>query len=155
MLTKNEIDVLSHELLYIAVTDCTDMLDDNDDEYNFLDDLHDKIDCYKHNIIQIIKLCDDYDLHIKMWGRSDWNNTIYDDIYDLNDCDMFGDDDLIWLLDKNNDVVLVINDYCQPIELSRYDCVINNNRYGHKICGYNCELLPQSVIDKYGIIDME
>lgn len=151
MLDTNEMNVLLHELLYIATTDCTDFYnDDYDDVNDFFNGLNHYIDCYKNNAIQIIKLCNDYNLHIKFIGRSNWENETYKYLYydDLNGV-YFGDDDLLHLIDNDNNVVLVINDYCQCIELNRYmlDDYIKIK--------YKTDVITQNIIDNYNIRDME
>lgn len=154
MLNANEINVLIHELLYIATTDCTDNYDDNDYDCidEFYNDINDKIDNYKNNAMGIIKLCNDYDLHLKFIGRSDWKNETYKYLYYDDDDDInvyFGDDDLIHLIDNDNNVVLVINDFCQCIDLERYDLSWGNYPK------YKLNVINETITDKYDIIDME
>lgn len=152
MLNSIEIDVLMHELLNIAITDCTDNYDDND--YDCIDDfyydINDKIDNYKNNAMGIIKLCNDYDLHLKFIGRSQWGNEYYNELYynDLNNV-YFGDDDLIHLIDNNDNVVMVVNDFCQCIDLNRYDLSWGNYPK------YKLNVINETITDKYNIIDME
>lgn len=152
MLKSIEIDVLMHELLTIATTDCTDEYYDNDYDCidDFYHDINDKIDNYKNNAMGIIKLCNDYDLHLKFIGRSRWENEKYNKLYyDNLDNVFFGDDDLIHLIDNNDNVVMVINDFCQCIDLNRYD--LSWGKYPK----YKLNVINETITDKYNIIDME